>query len=72
MNELAKLRKKMREAFANYRKSEGCPCCEGFSHDKDAEVIAKLLNVPKYKDGSGYNFYKYANSGSDVKEVKDD
>ena len=62
--ELAKLRKEMREAFAGYKKSEGCCCCEGENHDKDEEIIAKLLNVPKYKDGSGYDFYKFAKRGN--------
>lgn len=51
---------KIREAVARYMRSEGCSCCEGHKHSKHKEAIAKLLNVPKYDDGSGYNFYKFA------------
>ena len=40
--------------------SEGCSCCQDFEQHKiDKEALAKLLNVPKYADGSGYNFPKY-------------
>ena len=51
---------KMCRAFANYVKSEGCDCCQGHDHDEHAEVIAKLLGVPEYADGSGYDFYRFA------------
>lgn len=51
--------KLIRNAIADYMSSEGCSCCEGADHDKHQERIAKLLNVPKYKDGSGYDFYKF-------------
>lgn len=49
----------IREAVANYMQSEGCSCCEGESHEADKERLAKLLRVPKYKDGSGYDFGKF-------------
>lgn len=49
----------LRRAIADYMYSEGCSCCRGSDHDKHAEIIAKLLKVPKYKDGSGYNFPKF-------------
>ena len=59
-NEIKKLRMELRQAVANYMYSEGCACCENVEKHRDAnEVLAKLLNVPKYKDGSGYDFYKY-------------
>lgn len=57
--ELAEFKKKMREAIANYMWSEGCSCCRSDNHDDNAAVIAKLLGVKKYKDGSGYDFPKH-------------
>ena len=56
MNDIAKRRRELRKAIADYMYSEGCSCCEGNDH---AEVIAKLLNVKKYPDGSGYDFDRY-------------
>lgn len=52
--------KKLRTAIADYMQSEGCGCCEGANHLINKEVIAKLLRVPKYKDGSGYDFNRFA------------
>ena len=57
--ELAKLRKQLREAVANYMQSEGCSCCRSNNHDEHKNVLGKLLKVPKYKDGSGYDFSKF-------------
>lgn len=52
--------KEIRQAIADYISSEGCDCCRNTDTHRDHEaVLGKLLNVPKYKDGSGYNFYKY-------------
>lgn len=51
--------KEIREAVADYVASEGCSCCEGADHDVHKERLARLLRVPKYDDGSGYNFYKF-------------
>jgi len=52
--------KQMRTAIADYMASEGCSCCrDDEGHRKHAEKLAKLLRVPKYKDGSGYDFSKY-------------
>jgi excinuclease UvrABC ATPase subunit len=48
-------------AIADYMYSECCSCCEGKDHKDHAEKIAKLLDVPKYEDGSGYNFYQFRN-----------
>jgi len=50
----------LREAVANYMSSEGCGCCQNRdAHKKHEEVLAKLLNVERYDDDSGYNFHKY-------------
>ena len=52
--------KKIRQAIADYMASEGCGCCGNYDkHKRDAEVLGKLLKVPKFKDGSGYQFYKF-------------
>ena len=50
----------LRNAIADYVCSEGCTCCQDIeAHTKAKERIAKLLRVPKYKDGSGYNFRSF-------------
>lgn len=55
-----KLRAELRNAVADYIGSEGCSCCQNIDEHKQAEErVARLLNVPKYKDGSGYDFGKY-------------
>lgn len=55
--ELSIFKKSVREAIANYMWSEGCSCCQDKeAHDEHKKALAKLLNVPSYDDGSGYNF----------------
>lgn len=50
----------IRQAFADYYQSEGCSCCQDVpAHKEAAKRLAELLNVPAYKDGSGYDFYKF-------------
>lgn len=50
----------VRAALANYMRSEGCGCCsDRDAHKEDEEVLAKLLDVEPYLDGSGYDFGKY-------------
>lgn len=52
--------KKLRTAVANYMSSEGCGCCRDHDvHKKNTEILAQFLKVPKYNDGSGYNFIKF-------------
>lgn len=52
---------KIRNAVADYMRSEGCSCCQNVeAHKKNTQRLAELLNVPKYDDGSGYDFYLYA------------
>ena len=59
-NELRKFKKELREAVANYMRSEGCACCQDYEgHKEHAERLGKLLNVPRYSDGSGREFSKY-------------
>lgn len=41
--------------------SEGCSCCrDNARHALNAERLAVLLRVPKYKDGSGYDFTRFS------------
>lgn len=57
---------KVRQAVADYMSSEGCSCCSDIdAHDEHEEVLAKLLNVPKYSDGSGYDFSKFKTKESE-------
>lgn len=55
-----KFKVKLRKALANYISSEGCSCCQDReAHEKHEKALAKLLDVEKYDDGSGHNFFKY-------------
>jgi len=49
--------KDIRQAVADYMRSEGC---EGADHDEHEAAVAKLLGVPMWDDESGYNFNQYA------------
>jgi len=50
----------IRQAVANYMRSEGCTCCQNIQeHKRHTEVLAKLLRVPMYSDRSGYNFARF-------------
>ena len=54
-------RKMMRRMVADYMQSEGCSCCQNHDeHAKHKAALAKILNVKKYSDGSGYDFTRYA------------
>ena len=47
----------IKEAFSEYFASEGCGCCSNSEKHGIAEnKIGKLLNYPRYKDDSGYDF----------------
>ena len=59
-----KFRQEVREAVAYYMQSEGCGCCRDYDeHEKHEMRLAKLLNVRKYSDGSGYDFRRYRRQG---------
>lgn len=50
----------IRQALADYMRSEGCGCCEDHDdHKKAEEELATLLAVPMYKDRSGYDFSQF-------------
>lgn len=52
--------KNIRQAVADYMRSEGCDCCsDREKHEQHKAALAKLLHVPKYKDGSGYDFARF-------------
>lgn len=47
----------IRRAVADYIHSEGCSCCEDKEEHAQAHArLAELLDVPKYEDGSGFDF----------------
>jgi hypothetical protein len=51
----------IRKALSQYIRSEGCSCCRNEDKHREAAVkLAELLDIPKYSDGSGYNFYKFS------------
>ena len=53
-------RDELRTAVANYIRSEGCSFCGDYEqHQKDTAALGRLLRVPKFKDGSGFNFGLY-------------
>ena len=64
----------IRTAFADYVRSEGCSCCrDGDAHEEAMYRMAKLLDIPPYSDGSGYDTYQFTTEAMrDVKkqEVK--
>ena len=51
--------KEIRQAVADYIRSEGCSCCEGHSHGTDQRKLGKLLGAKKYKDGLDYDFQPF-------------
>lgn len=51
----------IRQAVADYMRSEGCSCCRNIAKHEDAvRRLAGLLDVPMYDDGSGYDFNKFS------------
>ena len=58
----------IRQALADYMRSEGCSCCrDNERHEANAKRLAKLLRVPKYKDGSGYDFTRFSTASKALK-----
>ena len=55
------LKTTIRQAVADYIRSEGCRCCQNVDAHKEAErILAGLLDVPMYSDGSGYDFGQFS------------
>ena len=53
-------KEKIRRAVADYMYSEGCSCCQDVdAHREHKRILAELLDVEMYSDGSGYDFSKY-------------
>jgi len=50
---------KLRQAFSDYVRSEGCSCCrDEVTHAAAAaDRLGELLGFTPYPDGSGYDFY---------------
>ena len=57
-SEIKKFKKQVLVAVSAYVRSEGCGCCSNIEqHREHLNTLGKLLNAPKYKDDSGYNFH---------------
>ena len=50
----------LRKLIAKVITTEGCDCCEGKEHNKLQNELAQALNIPRYSDGSGYDWYEVA------------
>ena len=49
---------KVRDLVAKLYCASGCSCCRDDEAWDDAEgQLAKLLGIPEYDDGSGYDWY---------------
>jgi hypothetical protein len=56
----SRLLSKIRRAVADYMASEGCSCCQNTpAHEEAAARLGRLLWVPEYEDGSGYDFAQF-------------
>ena len=50
----------IRQAFADYRRAEGCSCCrDNDAHEEAEKRLAELLKPEPYEDGSGWDWSKY-------------
>ena len=51
---------KIRQAFADYRRAEGCSCCrDREAHEEAEKRLAELLKPIPYEDGSGFDWWQY-------------
>ena len=50
----------LKELIAKVITTEGCSCCEHREHKALKDELAKALNIPRYSDDSGYNWYTVA------------
>jgi hypothetical protein len=54
---------KIREQVARLYCASGCSCCQDTEKwNAASERLAKLLDVPPYKDGSGHEWYAVRDS----------
>lgn len=53
-------RQALRTAIAELIATEGCGCCSDYDkHEAAKAKLGRLLDVPMYSDGSGYDFNKF-------------
>jgi DNA repair exonuclease SbcCD ATPase subunit len=48
----------IRNTAAHYMVSQGCGCCEGAEHGDYEDALCGLLEFPRHKDDSGFDYYK--------------
>ena len=54
----------LRRMVADLIASSGCGCCRDYEGWNRAEMkLALMLDVEKYDDDSGYDFYRYKSGG---------
>lgn len=54
-------KKEIRKHVALLVYAAGCSCCrDSDDWDEQLEILGKALDIPKYKDGSGRDFYTIA------------
>lgn len=59
MKQLEAIKKAVAELYC----ASGCSCCrDEKGWDKASEELAKLLDIPAYDDGSGFDFYSVRDS----------
>ena len=57
---LEEFKEEVRQAVADYMRSEGCSCCQDYDAHKEHKTrLGQLLDVPPYSDGSGYDFSQF-------------
>ena len=60
VNAVEKIKSDLRQAVADYMRSEGCSCCQDIEgHRQHTKRIAELLGVAPYSDNSGFDFTPY-------------
>lgn len=54
-------KEQIREQVSNLVRAAGCGCCRNDEEWKQAQTkLADILNIERYDDDSGWDFYKYA------------
>jgi hypothetical protein len=60
LQEIEKIRLEVAKLYC----ASGCSCCRDDDNwYKSAENLANILDIPKFEDGSGFDFYKVRDDG---------
>ena len=59
MDQAAEMIEEARNLIAVLYCASGCDCCQDTDKfDESSNRLAEMFSIPKYTDGSGYDFYK--------------